>query len=70
VLGLLAPEVAVEAVEGELSRHGLLPAKTRSGKLAAEFALGQPVSSAQASNLRPGFLVIGKPSVFRLNHHL
>jgi len=33
---LLGAELAVEAVEGELSRHGRLPARTQSGELAGQ----------------------------------
>jgi hypothetical protein len=46
---LLAPEVTVEAAEGESSRHGRLPARTQGGELADELAPGQPGPFAQAS---------------------
>jgi hypothetical protein len=70
---LLAPELAVEAVEGELSRHGRLPARTQFGELAGKLALGQPDSIAQASEPQiqppvmrktpPSLLIVGRPNV-------
>ena len=39
-IALLAVEEAVEAVERELSRHGRLPARTRSGELAGLLLVG------------------------------
>ena len=67
---LLAPELSVEAVEGELSRHGRLPARTQSGELAGHLALGTRAGLRRRLNLKPDSLVIGKPSVFRFSHYL
>ncbi len=55
-------EEVVKAGEGELSRHGRLPAKAQSGEPAGQFALRQPGCLRRLLNLKPGSLVMRKTS--------